>query len=139
MKVVVVTREVRLSLRWSLGTRRKTIPRSYPASFSNTVLGSGYQEEDDTQVLPGVQGCTAQGSQKGCPTLCLALSKGSHCREGRGGHRDTTIKVAAYTHKKENVMTKQGWDMVMTKGSTGGPSAGLGMKGYQRMLSGVKV
>lgn len=58
---------------------------------------------------------------------------------GRGGHGDPTIKVAAYTRKKENVMTKQGWDMVMTKGSTGGPSAGLGMKSYQRMLSGVKI
>ena len=138
MKAVMVTCEVRLSLSWALGTRRKTIPRSYPASISNTVLGSGYQEEDDTQVLPGVQGCTAQGSQKGCPTLCLALSKGSHCREGRGGHGDTTRKVAAYTGK-ENMKTKQGWDMLTTKGSTGGPSAGLGMKGYQRMLSGVKV
>lgn len=37
------------------------------------------------------------------------------------------------------MMTKQGWDMVMTEGSTGGPSAGVGMKGYQRMISGVKV
>lgn len=47
MKVVMVTYKVRLSLNWALSTRREKIPRCYPASISNTVLGSGYQEEDD--------------------------------------------------------------------------------------------
>lgn len=106
MKVVMVTREMRLSLNWALSTKRKAIPRCYPASISNTVLGSGYQEEDDA----GVTRCrdAAQGSQKSCPTLCLALSKGFHCREGRGGHGGLLPERQQLTQvRKENVMTKQ--------------------------------
>ena len=110
-----VTQHPSVTLFWALGTRRKMIPRC-------------------SQVSRDVQ---PRSLRKAAQLSALLSARAPIV--GRGGRGDTTRKVAAYTDKKKNVMTNQGWDIVMTKGRTGGLSGGVGMKGYQRMIPGVKV